>query len=98
MTTREVVSRTLFRKSQSNGEWYWSTKALNNQIIATGGEGYKDLKDAIRGFFVSQGVHLEDGQSLDDVDGYVGTQLSTAQFQINKFIKLQKVKNDNPNC
>ena len=24
----------------NNGQWYWHLKAANNEIIATGGEGY----------------------------------------------------------
>ncbi|MBD3372510.1 MAG: DUF1508 domain-containing protein, partial [Candidatus Coatesbacteria bacterium] len=33
----------------SNDEWYWRLRANNNQIIATGGEGYKAKADCLHG-------------------------------------------------
>lgn len=38
----------LFR-STTNNQWYWSFKADNHQIIATGGEGYTTKENALHG-------------------------------------------------
>ncbi len=36
-------------KSNQNSQWYWRFLADNGQIIATGGEGYHNRADAVRG-------------------------------------------------
>ena len=36
-------------KSDKNSEWYWRLRAGNNQVIAVGGEGYKDKDDCLHG-------------------------------------------------
>jgi uncharacterized protein YegP (UPF0339 family) len=32
-----------------DGQWYWRFYALNNQIVAIGGEGYKNKADCVAG-------------------------------------------------
>ena len=32
-----------------DGQWYWRFYALNNQIIAVGGEGYENQADCVAG-------------------------------------------------
>lgn len=34
--------------SVKNGQWYWRAVSRNNQVIATGAEGYTRRRDAIR--------------------------------------------------
>lgn len=80
----EVVSRTLFYEG-SDSKWYWHTKALNNEIIADGGEGYEKLKDAMTGFFLSQGVQYEQFGSWPSQFGPM-TKLPENKYQINKFV------------
>lgn len=36
-------------KSDKNNQWYWNLNSDNNQVIATGGEGYVNKQDAIHG-------------------------------------------------
>lgn len=36
-------------KSDKNNQWYWNLNAANNQVIATGAEGYINKQDAIHG-------------------------------------------------
>lgn len=36
-------------KSEKNNQWYWNLNASNNQVIATGAEGYINKQDAIHG-------------------------------------------------
>jgi len=36
-------------QSDKNKEWYWHLRANNGQIIATGGEGYKNKSDCEHG-------------------------------------------------
>lgn len=81
---KEIVSRTMFKKNPSNKEWYWHTKAFNNEVIADGSEGYKNLEDAIEGFFISQGVRYNKDHWPD---GYVFMELSDNFLQINKLSK-----------
>lgn len=80
----EVVTRTFFFQG-SNKDWYWSTKALNNEIIADGSEGYKTLKDAMKGFFLTHGVVKEDFGSWPNNFGPL-LKLPENKFQINKFL------------
>lgn len=81
---REVVAKTMFKKNATNKHWYWHTKALNNEVVADGGEGYNNLDDAIAGFFKAQGVKY-DGNHWPD--GYVFMELSDDFLQINKLNK-----------
>ena len=36
-------------QSAQNRQWYWHLRAANNQIIATGGEGYHNKQDCLNG-------------------------------------------------
>lgn len=36
-------------QSEKNDQWYWRLKSANHQIVATGGEGYHNQKDAKHG-------------------------------------------------
>jgi uncharacterized protein YegP (UPF0339 family) len=85
MVEREVVSRTVFRKNKTNKNWYWHTKALNNEIIADGSEGYNNVDDAIKGFFLAQGIQNYDENHWPD--GYEFLGLSDDALQINKLNK-----------
>lgn len=38
-----------------DGQWYWRTQAANNEVVATGAEGYEHVDDAMSGWYVSQG-------------------------------------------
>lgn len=52
-----IVSVTEFEQSSQNGEWYWHTKASNGEVVGGSmGEGYKELRGAVNGFFAQQGV------------------------------------------
>lgn len=81
---KQVVAKTMFKKNHTNKLWYWHTKALNNEVIADGSEGYNNLDDAIAGFFKSQGVKYDENHWPD---GYVFMELSEDFLQINKFTK-----------
>lgn len=43
-------------KSDKNNQWYWNLNAANNQVIATGGEGYVNKQDAIHGINLVKGA------------------------------------------
>lgn len=81
---KQVVARTVFKRNETNKHWYWHTKALNNEVVADGGEGYKQRDDAIAGFFKSQGVQYDNDHWPD---GYVFMELSDNFLQINKLTK-----------
>jgi uncharacterized protein YegP (UPF0339 family) len=81
---KQVVARTVFTLNEKNKQWYWHTKALNNEVIADGAEGYNHLEDAISGFFKSQGVEYDKDHWPD---GYVFMELSDKFLQINKLTK-----------
>lgn len=57
-----VVNRTHFRRRPQGDppdvvwQWYWQTKANNEQIVAVGGEGYDKVHSAINGFMAGQGL------------------------------------------
>jgi uncharacterized protein YegP (UPF0339 family) len=36
-------------KSEKNDQWYWNLNADNHKVIATGGEGYVNKQDAVKG-------------------------------------------------
>lgn len=36
-------------KSTTNGNWYWHLRAANNQIVATGAEGYTTETNCLNG-------------------------------------------------
>lgn len=82
---KEIISRTVFQKNSNNNLWYWHTKALNNEIVADGSEGYHNIEDAIAGFFVAQGVHNYDKNHWPDGYEFVG--LSDSVLQINKHLQ-----------
>lgn len=42
-------------RSKRNDEWYWRLRAANGQIIAVGGEGYKNKADCLRGIELVKG-------------------------------------------
>lgn len=51
-----IVSVTEFEQSEQNTEWYWATKAANGEVVGGSmGEGYKELRKAVNGFFAQQG-------------------------------------------
>ena len=37
-------------------EWYWHTQSPNGQVVGDSGEGYRELRKAVQGFFAQQGV------------------------------------------
>ena len=80
---KEVVASTVFNK-RDDGQWYWHTKALNNEIVADGAEGYKNIEDAINGFFVSQGIRYDKNHWPN---GYEFVGLADNQLQIKKYLK-----------
>jgi len=41
-------------KSSTNNQWYWRLKANNGQIVATGGEGYVNQADCLRGIALTK--------------------------------------------
>jgi len=52
-----IVTVTEFEQSSQNGEWYWHTKAANGEVVGGSmGEGYKELRKAVNGFFAQQGA------------------------------------------
>jgi uncharacterized protein YegP (UPF0339 family) len=56
-----IVSITEFEQSEQNGEWYWHTKAANGEVVGGSmGEGYKELRKAVNGFFAQQGAEAFD--------------------------------------
>jgi hypothetical protein len=54
-----IVTITEFTRSPTDGDWYWTTKAANGVTVGDGGEGYKELRKAIAGFFAQQGFDPE---------------------------------------
>ena len=42
-------------QSKRNNEWYWRLRASNGQIVAVGGEGYKNKADCLRGIELVKG-------------------------------------------
>ena len=80
----EVVTRTLFNQGEDK-QWYWQTKALNNEIVADGSEGYKSLKNAIHGFFVSQGVQYVALGAWPQNFGPL-TRIDNETYQIQKYL------------
>lgn len=51
----KVLTVTKFLKNEQ-GEWYWHTQGRNNKIVGDSGESYRELHDAVHGFFVQQGI------------------------------------------
>ena len=86
MVRSEVVSRTMFRQNETNKLWYWHTKAMNNEIVADGGEGYHNKDDAIRGFFAAQGIPINDWKLWPENYSVIPG-VSEDHFQINKYTK-----------
>lgn len=43
-------------------EWRWRKKAGNGEKLANSGEGYKEIKSALRGLEIATGDSLEDWQ------------------------------------
>ncbi len=80
----EVVTRTTFYQGEDN-QWYWQTKAPNNEVIADGSEGYKALKDCLKGFFLSHGITYESLGVWPQNFGPL-TRLPENQFQVNKYL------------
>jgi uncharacterized protein YegP (UPF0339 family) len=52
-----IVTLTEFRLSNDK-QWYWHTEAPNGETVGDGGEGYKELRKAIAGFFAQQGFDV----------------------------------------
>lgn len=80
----EVVTRTFFYQGQDE-QWYWKTKALNNEVIADGSEGYTTLRNALNGFFLSQGVTRDQFGEWPVNYGPL-LKLPENQFQVNKYL------------
>lgn len=80
----EVVTRTNFYQSEDK-QWYWQTKAINNEIVADGSEGYKTLKNAIKGFFIAQGVEYVAFGAWPTNFGPL-TRIDNEHYQINKYL------------
>ncbi len=62
MEPRNIDNRTHFRRTRGitgDWQWRWGTRAPNGESVAVGGEGYDELRDAVHGFFVSQGIDPE---------------------------------------
>lgn len=59
-------------KSAANGEWYWRLLASNGQVIAIGGEGYKNRIDALNSL---------NNVKMSAASAPVYEQLSTGQWQ-----------------
>jgi uncharacterized protein YegP (UPF0339 family) len=52
-----IIAITEFRRSENDGQWYWTTKAANGEKVgSSAGEGYKELRKAVAGFFAQQGI------------------------------------------
>lgn len=81
---RQVVAKTCFTLNDRDSLWYWKTKALDNEVVASGEEGYHSLNEAITAFFTSQGVKYSDDHWPG---GYVFMELSDKFLQINKLTK-----------
>ena len=83
----EIVSKTIFYQTENNvpsSMWHWQTKALNNEIIAEGTEGYTKLQEALVSFFEQQGERYVLGQWPVNYGPFV--QLPDGKYQINKFL------------
>jgi hypothetical protein len=86
MTQNRLVTRTTFRKVpmpefDEKGpvfEWFWTTRSPNNEAVGgSSGEGYKELRGAVNGFFAQQGLPDWEPQEDEDAefvvpDGYSG--------------------------
>lgn len=88
----EVTTRTTFNQSESDKQWYWQTKAINNEIVADGSEGYKTLKNAMKGFFVSQGVEYVPFGSWPTGYGPL-TRIDEQNYQISKYLDTNTENN-----
>lgn len=83
----EIVTRTMFYQG-GDKKWYWQTKAINNEIVGDGSEGYNALRDAIAGYFSQQGVPY--GQFSEWPANYGPLQkLPDEKFQINKYLSTK---------
>lgn len=80
----EVVAKTFFFQGDDD-LWYWHTKALNNEIIRDGGEGYTSLRNALNGFFTQQGVAYEFGSWPKNYSALM--KMPENRFQINKHLE-----------
>lgn len=54
-------------QSPKNNEWYWRFKAANGQIVATGGEGYKEKESCRHGLEVVKDNAAD--APVEDLDG-----------------------------
>lgn len=63
---REILTYTYFEKSEHDGFWYWHTEARNHEIVGDGAEGCADFTDCLKGFFIQQGVNIDDAQLKSD--------------------------------
>lgn len=61
-----ILTITEFSFSSNDGQWYWHTATPNGEKVGDGGEGYKELRKAIHGFFAQQG--FDPAAPLDDSD------------------------------
>lgn len=80
---REVLTYTYFEKSDHDGYWYWHTEAGNNEIVGDGAEGYHELSDCIKGFFVQQGVNIDHAQLKSDYGSL--ERLTKIKYLITKY-------------
>lgn len=83
----EVITRTLFYTA-GNDQWYWQTKSITNEVIATSEGGYPTLRETIGNYFAQQNVPYGMFEKWPSDYGPL-QKLPENQFQINKFITQQ---------
>lgn len=81
----EVVSYTIFTQDEETKLWNWQTKAINNEIIATGTEETTTLRDCIKNFFFDQGVTYGLFEPWPSNYGPL-KRLPEEKYQINKYL------------
>lgn len=53
-----------------NGDWRWRVKSPNGKVVGESGEGYKEAKDAVRGFVKCWQTSLGDIKAGCEASGY----------------------------
>lgn len=82
-----VLSITEFELSPKDSQWYWTTKAANGEPVGDGAEGYGELRKAVSGFFVAQGIRVEGLKNLPENQQQYSklVQVSPREFHIRKY-------------
>lgn len=86
-TDREILTYTYFEKSNHDGYWYWHTEAKNHEIVGDGAEGYADFTDCLKGFFIQQGVDINNAQMKSDyssIDNLTKTKYAVYKYAPRK--------------